>query len=141
MQTDATKETSKQKTKKRRTRKIRSKGRKKSKGHTQESNESKEKPREKPGETSKQTQAKDEDKFSTKSSEGGSVIVDKVHEHLQAALDAYNSRITPLTKIPKKLQEYPNLREEKVRLVVHQQLIHRDTQTMLEGPPLAIRRR
>ena len=40
---------------------------------------------------------------STESSEGGSVVIDKVHEHLQAALDAYNSRITPLTEIPKKL--------------------------------------
>ena len=62
-----------------------------------------------------------------------------MHEHLQAALDAYNSRITPLTEIPKKLQEYPNPREEKVRLALHQQLI-RDTQTMLEGPPPAIKR-
>ena len=62
------------------------------------------------------------------------MIVDRIHEPLQAALDAYNSRITPLTEIPKKLQEYPNPREEKVRLAVHQQLI-RDTQTELEGPP------
>ena len=52
-------------------------------------------------------------------SKGGSVIVDKVHEHLQVALDAYNSQITPLTEIPKKLQEYPNPREEKVRLAMH----------------------
>ena len=41
-------------------------------------------------------------------SSGGSVIVDKVHEPLQAALDAYNDWITPLTEIPKELQEYPN---------------------------------
>ena len=46
--------------------------------------------------------------------------MDKVHEPLQAALDAYNSRVTPLTEIPKKLQEYPNPREEKVRLDLHQ---------------------
>ena len=65
-------------------------------------------------------------------------VIDKVHEHLQAALDAYNSQITSLIEIPKKLQEYPNPREEKVRLALHQQLI-RDTQMMLEGPPLAIR--
>ena len=78
--------------------------------------------------------------MSTEPSEGGSVVIDKVHviEHLQAALDAYNSRITSLTEIPKKLQQYPNPREEKVRLALHQQLI-RDTQTMLEGPPPAIR--
>ena len=50
-----------------------------------------------------------------------SVVIDKVHEHLQAALDAYNSWITPLTEIPKKLQEYPNPREEKVRLALHRQ--------------------
>lgn len=53
---------------------------------------------------------------STEPSEGGSVVIDRVHEHLQDTLDAYNSRITPLTKIPKKLQEYPNPQEEKVRL-------------------------
>ena len=66
------------------------------------------------------------------------IVIDKVHEHLQAALDAYNNRITSLTEIPKKLQEYPNPQEEKVSLALHQQLI-RDTQTMLEGPPPAIR--
>ena len=76
---------------------------------------------------------------STETSEGGLVVIDKVHEHLQAALDAYNSRITSLIEIPKKLQEYPNPREEKVRLALHQQMI-RDTQTMLEGPPRAMRR-
>ena len=65
--------------------------------------------------------------------------MDKIHEPLQAALDAYSSRITPLTEIPKKLQEYPNPREENVRLAEHQQLI-RDTQTMFEGPPPALRR-
>ena len=70
---------------------------------------------------------------------GGLIIVNKIHEPLQAALDAYNDRITPLTEIPKKLQEYPNPREEKVRLAIHQELI-RDTQTMLEGPPPAIKR-
>ena len=65
--------------------------------------------------------------------------MDKIHEPLQAALDAYSSRVTPLTEIPKKLQEYPNPREENVRLAEHQQLI-RDTQTTFEGPPPALRR-
>ena len=65
----------------------------------------------------------DEDKESMKPSFGGSIIVAKVNESLQAALDAYNSRVTPLTEIPRKLQEYPNPVEEKVRLAVYQQLI------------------
>ena len=64
--------------------------------------------------------------------------MDKVHEPLQAALDAYNNPITPLTKIPKKLQEYPNPWEEKVRLAIHQELT-RDTQMMLKGPPPTIK--
>ena len=65
------------------------------------------------------------------------MIVDRVNKPLQVALDAYNSQTTPLVEIPKKLQEYPNPKEEKVRLAIHQQLI-RDTQTMLEEPPKAI---
>ena len=56
---------------------------------------------------------------SSKPSLRGSMIVDKVKEPLQVALDAYNSCITPLIEISKKLQEYPNPREEKVRLVFH----------------------
>ena len=71
---------------------------------------------------------------------GGSIIVDKVFEPLQAALDAYNNRIAALAELPKKLQEYPNPREEKVNLVVHQQIIH-DTQTLWEGPPPVIMQR
>ena len=49
----------------------------------------------------------------------GSVLVDKVNESLDSIRKAYESRITALTKIPPKLQEYPNPREEKFRLVVH----------------------
>lgn len=37
-------------------------------------------------------------------------------------------------EIPKKLQEYPNPREENVNLAIHQQII-RDTQAILEGLP------
>ena len=62
------------------------------------------------------------------------MIVDKVNESLRGALNAYNARITPQTEIPKKLQEYPNPREEKERLIAHRQLIE-DTQAQLEGPP------
>ena len=58
-------------------------------------------------------------------------------EPLQAALDAYNSRIAALEELPKKLQEYPNPREEKINLAMHQQAI-RDTQTLWEGPPPVI---
>ena len=76
---------------------------------------------------------------SSGTSSGGSVIVDKVYEPLQAALDAYNSRIAALAELPKKLQEYPNPRAEKVGLAVHQQII-RDSQTLMDGPPPAITR-
>ena len=70
-------------------------------------------------------------------SSGGSVIVDKIYEPLQVAIQAYNDQISELTEISKKLQEYPNARAEKVALATNSQLI-RDTQTMLEGPPPAI---
>ena len=59
---------------------------------------------------------------------------------MKAALDAYNSRITPQIEIPKKLQEYPNPREEKERLAAHQQLIQ-DTQAQIEGPPRDLHQR
>ena len=77
--------------------------------------------------------------LSSSESSGGSVIVDKVNETLRAALDAYGQRITPLTEIPKKLQEYPNPREEKIRLAIHQEMV-RDAQTTFEGPPPVIKR-
>ena len=54
---------------------------------------------------------RDEGEKSMEPSLGGSVIVDKMNKPLQAALDAYNNRVTPLTEIPKKLQEFPNPRE------------------------------
>ena len=72
-------------------------------------------------------------------SSGDLVLVEKVNESLDAIKKAYESRITALTEIPPNLQEYPNPREEKVRLAVHQQLI-RDTQNLLEGPPPAYQR-
>ena len=72
-------------------------------------------------------------------SEGGSVLVDKVNEPFDAIRKAYESRITAMTEIPKKLQEYPNPREEKIHLVVHQQKI-RETQAMLEGMPQPVLR-
>ena len=52
-------------------------------------------------------------------SSGGSALVKKVNESLEAIKRAYESRITALTEIPPKLKEYPNPREEKVNLVVH----------------------
>lgn len=75
----------------------------------------------------------------SETSSGGSLIVNKVYEPLQAAYDAYNSRIAAFTKLPKKIQEYPNPREEKVNLAVHQQVI-RDSQTLMDGLPPAITR-
>ena len=106
--------------KRRRKRRTRSRSSKKSKGETPETKKSADKPNENIGVTSEPKQPNkahkeptepkpsNEDKESTKPSSGGSVIVDKVNESLQTALDAYNSRVTPLTEIPKKLQEYPN---------------------------------
>ena len=123
---------------------------KKSKGETPKIEKSVEKPNEIKGETSEpkqpnkahkessEPQPSNEGKESTKPSSGGSIIVKKVNESLQVALDAYNNLITPLTEIPKKFQEYPNPVVEKVRLAVFQQLI-RDTQSTLEGPPPPIK--
>ena len=70
---------------------------------------------------------------------GRLLIVDKVNKPLRATLDESNDYSTLLTKIPKKLQGYPNPWEEKVRLATHQKLI-RDTQKFLEGPPHAVKR-
>ena len=75
----------------------------------------------------------------SETSSGGSVLVEKVNESLEAIKRAYESHITVLTEIPPKLQEYPNPREEKVNLVVHQQKI-RETQALLKGPPKPIER-
>ena len=125
-----------QKVKKKRARKPRSRRSKKAKSSSQEMAELDEQAQDK---HEPAIQANKENATSSSPSSGGSVIVDKVNETLQAALDAYNSRIPPLTEIPKKLQEYPNPREEKVRLAVHQNMI-KDTQTMLEGPPPIIKR-
>lgn len=47
-------------------------------------------------------------KLDSEKDSGGSVPVEKVNEPLDAALKAYNSRITALTELPKKLREYPN---------------------------------
>ena len=71
-----------------------------------ESSESERKSNKSLDETTKTVENKETTQGSTEPSEGKAMIVDKVHEHLQGALDAYNSRITPLTEIPKKLQEY-----------------------------------
>ena len=42
--------------------------------------------------------------------------------------------------LPKKLQEYPNPREEKVSLAVHQQTIQGLLKRIMNGPPPAITR-
>ena len=117
-QTRSEKESDK-KTPKRRHRQRGSKEGKKKKTSSEESDESEKKSKESSN-ANKPRENKEPAQTSTEPSEGGSVVIDKVHEHLQAALDAYNSRITSLTEIPKKLQEYPNPREEKVNLSLHQ---------------------
>ena len=70
---------------------------------------------------------------SSSSHKGGSVLIDKNYEPLEVAIRAYESRLAALVDLPEKLKQYPNAREEKVRLVVDRQRI-KDTQTMLEGP-------
>ena len=70
----------------------------------------------------------------SRTSFGGSVLVDKVNETLDSLLKAYEARIRADTVIPPKLKEYPDPIQEKVNLVKHQALI-RDTQTTFEGPP------
>ena len=74
-----------------------------------------------------------------KVSDGGSVLVERVNERLDAIRMSYKNSYAAEVEIPKKLQEYPNPREEKMNLVVHQQII-RETQTMLEGRPKPILR-
>ena len=68
----------------------------------------------------------------SKTSSGGSVLMEKVNENLEALLKAFDARIKPDTVLPKELKEYPNPMEEKRRLADHSQLI-RDTQTQWEG--------
>lgn len=75
----------------------------------------------------------------SETSSGGLVLVEKVNESLEAIKRDYESRVTALTEIPPKLREYPNPREEKVNLAVHQQRI-RETQALLECPPKPIER-
>ena len=70
----------------------------------------------------------------SRSSFGGSVLVDKVNETLDNLLKAYEARVRADTIIPPKLKEYPDPIQEKVNLVKHQALI-RDTQTTLDGSP------
>ena len=106
-------------TKTRMKRQTRSRGSKKSKEETSSSNKSQKHLKHEQEKPQEQTPVQD-DRESSKPSSGGSVIVDRVNEPLKAALDAYNSRITPQTEIPKKLQEYPNPKEEKEQLATHQ---------------------
>ena len=82
----------------------------------------------------KQEGNKDKD---SKVSEGGFVLVERVNEHLDAIRMAHENFYATQVEIPKKLQEYPNPRKEKVNLAVHQKII-RDTQAILEGQPKPI---
>ena len=75
-----------------------------------------------------------EEPSSSQPSSGGSVIVEKLYEPLDAARKAFESRIKETMILPKKLQEYPNPIEEKERLASYQRLVQ-DTQTKWEGPP------
>ena len=61
------------------------------------------------------------------------MLIDKVNEPIEAALRAYGDRLAAQMGLPEKLKQYPNPREEKIRLMAGRPLI-RETQTMMEGP-------
>ena len=75
----------------------------------------------------------------SKTSSGGSILLEKVNENLESLLKAFEGRISKETVLPDNLQNYPNLIEESHRLAKHMKLI-RDTQTQWEDPPIAINR-
>ena len=70
---------------------------------------------------------------SSSSHKGGSVLIDKVNEPIEAALRAYGDRLAAQEGLPEKLKQYPNPREEKVRMMAGRHLIA-ETQTIMEGP-------
>ena len=70
---------------------------------------------------------------SSSSHKGGSVLLEKNNEPIEAALRAYDSRLAAQLDLPEKLRLYPNAREEKARMFAGRPLI-RETQTMMEGP-------
>ena len=53
----------------------------------------------------------------SKVSLGGFVLVYRINETLDATIEAHRIHIQVLEDLPKKLQEYPNPREEKINLV------------------------
>ena len=53
---------------------------------------------------------------SSSSHKGGSVLIDKKYEPLEATIRAYGSRLAALVDLPNKLKQYPNAREEEVGL-------------------------
>ena len=70
---------------------------------------------------------------STSSRGGGSVLIDKRYEPLEAAVRAYEDRVEAQLDLPEKLKQYPNAREERTQLESNRQRIW-ETQTMMEGP-------
>lgn len=46
------------------------------------------------------------------------IYLNKIIESLDLFIKAYNSKNMALPKLPKKLQEYPNPREEKINLAL-----------------------
>ena len=70
----------------------------------------------------------------SKTSLGGSMLMEKVNENLEALLKAFDARIMSNTILPPKLQKYPNPIQEKHRLAEHMKLI-KEMQTKWEAPP------
>ena len=60
-------------------------------------------------------------------------MIEKKSKPLEAAIQAYESRLAAQLDLPNKLKQYPNAREEKAKLAVNHQCIL-ETQTMIEGP-------
>ena len=58
---------------------------------------------------------------SSSSHEGGSVLIDKKYEPLEAAVRAYESRIEAQLDLPEKLKQHPNAGEEKTQLEANRQ--------------------
>ena len=68
---------------------------------------------------------------SSSSHKGG--LIDKKYEPLEAAIQAYKSRLAAQLDLSNKLKQYPNAREEKTQLEANCQQIW-EAQTMIEGP-------
>lgn len=73
----------------------------------------------------------------SKTSSGGSILMEKVNENLEALLKDFEGHIKLDTSLPNNLQEYPNPIQEKECLDENLRLIQ-ETQTAVKMPPAMI---